>query len=202
MMSPIRLDDDWISSIVETTCETTSPPLRAIDVAELASWFAVRAESAVWRTLLLSCSIELAACCRLLAVCSVRWLKSRLPVAISALAVEMLSVAWRIPPMVRDSFACMTASACSKRPTSSAESTRNSAVRSPAATRCAEASAALSGRVMLRVISQANRPPATSSSVPSVGSSTRLLACVAATLAAAVSMDSRWCLSICSTMSV
>ena len=48
-------------------------------------------ESALCLTVPVSCSMELAVCCRLLAVCSVRALRSWLPLAISALAVPMFS---------------------------------------------------------------------------------------------------------------
>ena len=68
-----------ISSMVDTTCVTTWPPREATDEAEEASWFAWLAASALWRTVPVSCSIELAVCCRLLAVCSVRAERSALP---------------------------------------------------------------------------------------------------------------------------
>ena len=40
-------------------------------LADEASWLAVRAESAVWRTVPVNCSIELALCCTRLAACSI-----------------------------------------------------------------------------------------------------------------------------------
>ncbi len=111
MMSAIFLDDELISSIVATTCETTAPPRRATCVAELASWLAWAAASALWRTLPVSCDSELAVCCRLLAVCSVRWLRSWLPVAISEDAVDTSCVPERIEPMVLRVSSCSTFSA-------------------------------------------------------------------------------------------
>ena len=136
--------------------------------------------------------MELAACCRLLAVCSVRTLRSWLPVAISALAVAMLSVEWRMPPMVRDSVACMSARAFTSWPISSFERTSTRTVRSPAATRCAAPSASFTGTVMLRVMLQAQAPPITSVNKPSAMSKVRLSALLAAISVAAASMLLRW----------
>ena len=56
-------------------------------VAAAASCEAERALSAFCVTVEVICSIEAAVCCRLLAVCSVRWLRSALPLATSLLAV-------------------------------------------------------------------------------------------------------------------
>ncbi|RZL10819.1 MAG: hypothetical protein EOP40_04910, partial [Rubrivivax sp.] len=104
---------------VATTWDTASPPFCATAAAELASWLAVMAASAVCLTVPVSSAIEEAAFCRLLAVCSVRWLRSRLPVAISALAVPMLSAALRMSPMIFCSDRCVPSKAVSSRPTSS-----------------------------------------------------------------------------------
>ncbi len=98
MMSAIFLDDALISSIVETTCDTTAPPRAATSAAEDASWFAWLAASADWRTVPVSCSIDEAVSCRLDAASSVRVDRSWLPVAISLLAVPMLSVELRTWP--------------------------------------------------------------------------------------------------------
>ncbi len=119
MMSPMRRELPLISSIVETTCDTTEPPRCATSAAELASWLAVAAESAVCLTVPVSCIIDAAASCRLDAVCSVREDRSMLPVAISALATLMLSVDRRT---LRTRFCkapCMLASEWSRRPVSS-----------------------------------------------------------------------------------
>ena len=57
-----------------------------------------------------------AVCCRLLAVCSVRALKSWLPRAISRDAIEMLCVAWRRSPIVDCSDSASRWSECSRLP--------------------------------------------------------------------------------------
>ncbi len=131
MMSAIFLDDELISSIVETTCETTAPPRRATCVAELASWLAWAADSALWRTLPVSCDSELAVCCRLLAVCSVRWLRSWLPVAISDEAVETSCVPERIAPIVLRSSPCRMLSARSEAVVAAGPVVRIWVLRSP-----------------------------------------------------------------------
>ncbi|MDT4880884.1 hypothetical protein FQZ97_1166850 [compost metagenome] len=84
-----------ISSMVVTTSATMVPPRRAMLAADSASWLAVRAASALWRTVLVSSSMLAAVSCRLDAVCSVRAERSWLPLAISTDAVVMLSVALR-----------------------------------------------------------------------------------------------------------
>ena len=81
--------------MVLTTWCTTVPPFCATCAALLASWLAWRAASALWRTVAVSSSMLLAVSCRLLAVCSVRWLRSWLPLAISLLAVCMPCAASR-----------------------------------------------------------------------------------------------------------
>ena len=82
-----------MSSMVVTTCATTSPP-RCADLGGRAGQLVglARPSRRSACTVPVSCSIELAVCCRLLAVCSVRCAQVLLPVAISALAVLMLSV--------------------------------------------------------------------------------------------------------------
>ncbi len=95
VMSAMRRELALISSIVATTCATTSPPRRATSPADAASWLACCAVSALWRTVAVSSSIDAAVSSRLPAVCSVRALRSWLPVAICALAVEMPSTTTR-----------------------------------------------------------------------------------------------------------
>src|SRR5205814_293623 len=82
MMSSILRLDAEIVCIVATTLPTTSPPCVATVRAEAASCAASCAVSALLRTVLESCSIEEAVCCRLEACCSVRSDRSALPVAI------------------------------------------------------------------------------------------------------------------------
>ena len=85
MMSEILRALVLISSMVDTTCDTTTPPRAATAAALAANWLASLADSADCCTVPVNCSVDEDARCRLLAVCSVRALKSWLPVAISAL---------------------------------------------------------------------------------------------------------------------
>ena len=95
MMSAMRRELWLMSPMVVTTSPTTWPPRAATSAAEPASWLAWRAASADWRTVAVSSSMLCAVSARLLAVCSVRPDRSWLPLAISALAVVMLSTAVR-----------------------------------------------------------------------------------------------------------
>jgi len=95
MMSAILRELWLMSPMVVTTSPTTWPPRAATSAAVLASWLAWRAASADWRTVEVRCSMLCAVCARLLAVASVRADRSWLPLAISALAVVMLSTALR-----------------------------------------------------------------------------------------------------------
>ncbi|MNT28182.1 hypothetical protein D3C72_1638490 [compost metagenome] len=100
-MSLILRDATLIWSMVVTTCETTTPPRPATSAAEEAKSLAWREDWALWPMVLVSSSIDEAASSRLAAVCSVRWLRSWLPLAISPLAVAMLPAAsctWRTRP--------------------------------------------------------------------------------------------------------
>jgi len=125
---------------------------------------AVWAASAVCLTLPVSCSIDDAVSCRLAAVCSVRTDRSWLPVAISALAVAMLSADWRMPRITRVSEACMVPRACSRWLVSSrlsrvADGCWGNGLRSPEATCCATLSERDTGWVMLRVMSTEQATP-------------------------------------------
>ncbi len=164
MMSLILRELWLISSIVVTTCETTVPPRAATSAAVAASWFAWRAESALWRTVPVSCSMLAAVSCRLLAVCSVRELRSWLPVAISCDAVLMLSAAvrsWRI--MSRKRWR-MASTSVTRVPSSSRRVVWNACVRSPWDTVVTALVSSRSGALTLRRIS-ANSPPPSSSVV-------------------------------------
>ena len=86
MMSAMRLDAWLISSMVRTTSATITPPRSATPLADSASALASRADSAPCCTLWVSWCMAPAVCCRLLAVCSVRLLRSWLPDATSLLA--------------------------------------------------------------------------------------------------------------------
>ncbi len=123
----------------------------AISEAELARPCAWLAASALWRMVLVSSSIELAACCRLPAVCSVRALRSWLPLATSVLATWICSVELRISRTMRVSESCILPSDAVSWADSSAPTTRQLPVRSPAAMRSAAFCAACTGPTMLRV---------------------------------------------------
>jgi len=95
MMSAILRELLWMASMVLTTSPTTAPPRAATSAAEAASWLAWRAASVDCCTVAVICSMLCAVDCRLLAVCSVRALRSWLPLAISTLALVMPSTAER-----------------------------------------------------------------------------------------------------------
>ena len=95
MMSEMRRLASWMPPMVATTSPTALPPRSATSPAEWASWCAWRAASADWRTVAVSSSMLCAVPARLLAADSVRPDRSWLPLAISALAVVMLSTAMR-----------------------------------------------------------------------------------------------------------
>ena len=156
VMSAILRELVVIWSMVLTTCDTTAPPRAATSAADEAKSLAWREASALCCTVLVSTSIDEAASSRLAAVCSVRWLRSWLPVAISVLAVEMLPAAsctWCTRPR-KD--CCMRPMAATSWPTSSWFSACSSRERSPPAMRSARSRACASERVMertLRVVS-------------------------------------------------
>jgi len=157
MMSLILRELWLISSMVETTLDTTSPPRAATEAAVLASWLAVLAASADWCTVALSCSMALAVDCRWVAVSSVRWLRSALPEAISPVAVAMWSATWRTSSRVPSSAVRMLDRACSSSPVSSplwAWTTWPD--RSMLAILWATSRASCSGRVMLSEMRQPN----------------------------------------------
>ena len=85
----------------------------------------------------------------------------------------MVSVPLRTSPTTRARLAFMPWSACISRPVSSRVFTTTSLRRSPAATVCATCTASLSGRVMLRVSSQASTAPSASASTASTITLTR-----------------------------
>ncbi len=140
MMSPILRLLAVISSMVVTTWPTTWPPLTATALAELASCVAWRALSALLRTMAFISSMEAAVCCRLLAWCSVRELRSRLPAAICELAVDTESTPERTVATTLDSEDCMSRAAASTLVWSPAR-VCTSTVRSPSAMRRSSAAA-------------------------------------------------------------
>ncbi len=113
MMSAIFLELSLMPFIVLTTWPTTAPPWMATVDAPSASWLACLALSAFCLTVAPSCSIDAAVSSRALACCSVRWLRSWLPWAISALALATLSALLRTRDTVvarPDSMSCRAAS--------------------------------------------------------------------------------------------
>ncbi len=100
MMSTILRDDALIEPIVSTTRDTTSPPRTATSEADTASWLAWLALSAFCCTVDISSSMAEAVSSSELACCSVREDRSRFPLAISRVAVPMVSDAPRMRPMV------------------------------------------------------------------------------------------------------
>jgi hypothetical protein len=189
MMSAIFLLLVWIWSIVVTTWVTTSPPLRATLAAELASWLAVLALSALWRTVPVSCSIELAVCCRLDAVCSVRLDRSALPEATSTLATWIVSAAPRTWPTSACRRCCIAArarsrSAVSSRPLASMRCDRSPSAMAPAA-RCASPS----GRQIEIMFTSVSGTTTTSDSARAASSTLRAIV-AAASLCALTSVAS------------
>ncbi len=173
MMSAIFCDEAWISPMVATTCSTTAPPWLATCEADAASALAWRALSAFCLTVEVSCSMADAVSSSDPACCSVRADRSRLPVAISREATLMVSVPERTRPTMSCRLPFMDLSAASSWPVSSRLLASMREVRSPAATVSAMLTAWFSGRVMLRVSSQASAAPSTISSAPSISSMLR-----------------------------
>ena len=100
MMSTILLAEVLIEPMVSTTCETTSPPLRATSDALAASRLASRALSAFCFTVEVNSSMAEAVFSSELACISVRDDRSMLPAAISREAVPMVSVPARTWPTI------------------------------------------------------------------------------------------------------
>jgi hypothetical protein len=108
--------------------------------------------SAFCRTVLVSSSIDDAVSSSELACSSVRDDRSRLPLAISADAVAMVSVPLRTWPTMRIRLSFISFSAPSSWPVSSLVCTSMRLVRSPEATVCATFTASLIGVVMVPVM--------------------------------------------------
>jgi len=154
MMSAILREEASMSPIVAMTSDTTLPPRAATLAAQAASSLACRADWAECVTVPESCSIDAAVCCRLLAVCSVRVLRSWLPSAISRLAVRMLKAVPRTCPTSVFRACCMSCSACMSEDASSRPDTTIGWVRSPCVMACATACASSIGRTIERALNQ------------------------------------------------
>ncbi len=152
-MSAICLLLSLMPFMVSTTRATTSPPRWATCDAPAARLLACWALLALCCSVLVNCSMAAAVSCRLLEVCSVRTDRSWLPVAISALAMAMLSVLWRTCCTMPDSDSLMACSERSRSPNSSARCACpcTPALRSPAAMRSASSLASARGRRMLAI---------------------------------------------------
>ncbi len=177
VMSVIWRELALISCMVSTTCSTIWPPRLATSVAPVASWLAVRALSALWRTVALSSSMADAVSCRALACSSVRRLRSALPVAISLDPVEIESEASRTSVTMWASVECMLASEASTLPGTTAP-WRCMGERSPLATCSAicrssagsPPSAPVSRRVMTRPATVAMMNASTAAAISAVRS--------------------------------
>ena len=110
MMAEIWCDESLMPRMVETTWPTTSPPRSATWVACMASWLAVRADSAFWRTVAPSCSMDEAVCSSAAACCSVRAERSWLPSAISWLAMATPSEPLRTRATMPERLPCINPS--------------------------------------------------------------------------------------------
>jgi hypothetical protein len=159
MMSVILRLASVMPAMVVTNAPTAWPPSAAQLLAASAIWLAWRVVSALACTVAVSCSMDAAVSCRLLACSSVRWLKSRLPVAICVVPVAMLSLLWRTVPTTLTRLAFMRARACISCAVSSCPRTSMRELRSPDATVSAICTARWIGWMMLRPISMlsANR---------------------------------------------
>ena len=136
MISTIFLDEASMSPIVVTTPPTTAPPRVAMSVAEATRALAWLALAAFWRTAPVSSSIARVVRSRLAACDSVRRARSALPLAISVLALAMVSAEPLMPATSVARRSRMSFSATSRLSLSPA-SIRISIDRSPVATACA-----------------------------------------------------------------
>ena len=160
-MSEILRELSLMPFMVSTTWPTTSPPCTATVEALIASWLAWRALSAFWRTVELSCSMDAAVCCRALACCSVRALRSLLPEAISDEATATLCEPSRTWPTMRERLSCISDNARSRRAASSLPWASMRSARLPLLISSAASTARCTGVVMERVAHTANSKPNT-----------------------------------------
>ncbi len=145
MMSAILRELALISSMVETTPRTTSPPREARSAALAASALAWRAFSELLVTVEVICSMLAAVFSSDADCCSVRDDRSRLPLAISCAPVLTASELLRTWRTVCSRLARMRATADSSRPSSLRPPSFTCTDRSPSATRVSTPTASLSG---------------------------------------------------------
>ena len=166
-------------------------------MADEASWLAVRADSAVWFTVAVICSIALAVCCSEPEVSSVRWLRSVLAAAISELAPATPTVPVRICCTISVRLTCIWPSARCSAPISSRRVTTSTGTdRSFSAMRCAVSMACRSGRVTDSVMRHAIAAPI--SSAASASTSTSVCACCERRAASVPSVSVLACTWACS----
>ncbi|MCY1350627.1 hypothetical protein D9M69_368630 [compost metagenome] len=107
MMSTTLPEACLISPMVPTTWLTMVPPRTAMSEAPSARWLAWRALSALWRTVLVSCSMLAAVSCSEAACSSLRRDRSALPAAICLAAPAIESAEPRMLPIAPVRRACM-----------------------------------------------------------------------------------------------
>jgi hypothetical protein len=165
MMSAILRDEWLMPSMVITTCWKAAPPRSATPRADCASSPALRVASVLACTLSVSTDSDAAVCCKALAACSVRWLRSWLPWATSELATEIESAAWRTAPTMRSSDETKRLKAEASAPTSSLLSTGMRRLRSPwpsaisSSMRAARPTGAAIARLTSQITSRPMPPP-------------------------------------------
>jgi hypothetical protein len=129
----MRRELSVIRDMLSGTWANATPPRFAASIADVASWRACLAVSAVWATVPVSSSIELDASCKLEAACSVRVDKSKLPDAISLDATETDCTPSRTSPTRARKRSFMPCMAVISEPISSFLPERMRCVRSPCA---------------------------------------------------------------------
>ena len=167
-MPTMRVELSEIASIVRTTSRTTSPPRDAMSDARVASALASCALSAFWRTVAVSCSMLAAACCSDAACWPARIDRSRLPPAIARASCMIASVPCRTCRTTATSPSRIPFSAFSRRSISLPRPDSTVPVRSPAAIRANESTAASIGVTIARVSARCANTPAISATSPAM----------------------------------
>ncbi len=194
MMSPILFEWVVMRSMVAVMRDTTSPPAAAWRAVADTRSSAMRAASAVCRTVPEISSIDEAVSCRPAAERSVRTDRSLLPCATSLLATWIEPVLSRTSPTSCLSDVCMRFKPVSNAATSSRPSTTMARLRSPAATASTASTACRNGFVTDRVMNQAHSAPMAMEIAASATSATRVRSACATPSAMTSIETSRWCL--------
>ena len=159
MMSAILWLAAEMVSMLWTTCPMTCSPCSAALRAAWAIWLACWAESAVCLTVPVSSLMAALVDSRLLAALTVRSLKSWLPEAICAEALDTMWMEPRSSPRMWIQPSRAWFRAFMQRPISSSRLVAQSAVRSPSANDRAIISICSTGRTMLRTVSTMSHRP-------------------------------------------